>query len=1034
MEDWKTVEKHWRPAPFWSWNDKLNASELKRQIREMAAKGWGGYFMHSRVGLVTGYLSDDWMDLVRACAEEARATNTWAWLYDEDKWPSGFAGGIVPEADPAYRVRWLVLRRAEDVPKGDEVIMEVKDGDRTYAICRRVSPLGSLWFNGASYVDLMNPDSVKYFIKCTHEKYKKAVGEYFGKEIPGIFTDEPAYTYPTSEPFVPWSDRLPEYFRSLKGYDILEKVDELFFERGNYRKTRFDFYDAATRLFRESFTKQYYNWCSENGLIMTGHFMAEDDLHSQTTWIGAAMPHYKYMHWPGIDKLGRHVEQIVTVKQVSSAVEQYGKGRAFCEVFGCIGQHSSFFERKWIADWQAVLGIGYVNHHLSLYSMRGERKRDYPANLFYQQPWWPDERGFADYIGRLSRAAAEGKRSVDILIIHPISSFWAEYSPLHAKSGNIPEKAAYDQPFQTLSRRLLEEKLDYHYGDEILIEEDGSVENGRFRVGLHTYGIVVVPPSLTLRTNTWKLLKQFAEGGGSLIFIRPVPILADAAENAPSLPKSAVVVDTVESAVAQLDSMCKQRVRVKDLATGNEARSVYLCVRDVDGSRRILIANTNNLREVRAVISVPLVAPGGRDLANPEIVAVDLTDGSTHKVKFELNGGNAEISVKMAPAGSVLLILKEANKCCESEQGAAGCCDELTGNNAFPLILGSGVVIGEEPKQTVLAETSGFNVEILDENVLPLEKVSLWLDGKQVLSDAPVAQAWHNHFYSAAEGTPFTAQYTFEVRSVPSSGITAVIEVAENLDRILFNGVEVTPLKRRGHMSAYDPATSWKDVNFTRVPIPATAIKKGTNVLTIEGKKCNNITGPGCHRRLDNYKEHEPTEVEVVYIVGDFLVGNFDNTEFHICDLKSPCKACSRRTADPIDLTASGYPFYTGRARLTATLDLADTPGVGRRVLLSVGSVHAASIEVRVNKKDAGTLYWAPYTIDVTDLIKRGSNQIELTLSTTLFNCFGPGWIADILDDRFVSPRTFIDMGRYTGKRQLLQFGAAAVRLVAVTS
>lgn len=81
MEDWKTVGKEWRPAPFWSWNDKLQESELRRQIREMADRGWGGYFMHSRVGLVTGYLSDDWMDLVKACAQEARETDTWAWLY-----------------------------------------------------------------------------------------------------------------------------------------------------------------------------------------------------------------------------------------------------------------------------------------------------------------------------------------------------------------------------------------------------------------------------------------------------------------------------------------------------------------------------------------------------------------------------------------------------------------------------------------------------------------------------------------------------------------------------------------------------------------------------------------------------------------------------------------------------------------------------------------------------------------------------------------------------------------------------------------
>lgn len=1124
MEDWKTVGKEWRPAPFWSWNDKLQEGELRRQIREMADKGWGGYFMHSRVGLVTGYLSDDWMSLVRACAEEAEATNTWAWLYDEDKWPSGFAGGIIPEKDPSFRTRWLVLLRKEEIAPDDSVLVETEWQGIQYAICRRVSPLGMVWFNGTCYVDLMNPEAVKAFIESTHEAYKKAVGEFFGREIPGIFTDEPAYTFPTNVPFVPWSDYLPEYFRSLKGYDILNHLEQLFFENGDYRKVRFDFYDAATRLFRDSFTRQYYQWCDDNGLIMTGHFMAEDNLASQTRWIGAAMPHYKYMHWPGIDKLGRHLEQIVTVKQVSSAVEQLGKEKAFCEVFGCIGQQSSFFERKWIADWEAVLGIGYVNHHLSLYSMRGERKRDYPANLFYQQPWWEDERGFADYIARLSKAATEGVRDVDILILHPISSFWSEYSPLHVKGGDPPEQITYDRPFQALSRQLLERKLDYHYGDEILIEEEGSVKDGRFSIGRHSYGIVVVPPSLTLRENTWKLLNSFAETGGRLLFLQPAPTLSDSAREVSGLPASAKVVNSVEAAVSELDALCERRVRVRDLVANSEARSVYVCVRDVDSSRRILIANTDSRRECKALVSIPLDVREGSRIENPAIVAIDLVDGSAHPVPFRLEDGVAVVTMTFAPAGSILMIVSEAS---EGNESAAETAKAPGLERARRLILGSGVVLDSEvpgsrtpdtevqgsapegaaaegaaalsagAQEVTLADTSAFEVEVLDENVLPLERVTLWLDDKQVLTDAPVAQAWHKHFYPAKEGTPFVAEYSFEIRTVPGAGVTAVIEVAENLDEILCNGVKLVPLKgghsaesksvsaqsmapesgasepslfqpglfEPGELEAdlfesapaesksfqpgpFDPATGWKDVHFTRVPIPAAALRTGKNILTIKGRKSNNITSPNCHSRVENFREHAPTEVEVVYIIGNFVVGSFDSRSFHICDSAAPCEACAKRPADPVDLTASGYPFYAGRVRLSATMTIADPGsagqsrsaegdqlarvGGGSRIFLSLGSVRAASVSVKVNGKPAKTLYWAPHSVDVTELVKPGENLIELVASTTLFNCFGPGWIAGIEDITYVGPGTFVDMSRYTDKRKVLPFGIGEARLCAV--
>ncbi|MEM3503158.1 MAG: hypothetical protein QW134_02930, partial [Nitrososphaeria archaeon] len=92
----RSPESAYRAYPFFSLNDKLDKDELERQIDEFADKGYGGTFLHSRVGLVTGYLSSDWMNLMCTSVREAQKTKTYAWLYDEDKWPSGFAGGEVP--------------------------------------------------------------------------------------------------------------------------------------------------------------------------------------------------------------------------------------------------------------------------------------------------------------------------------------------------------------------------------------------------------------------------------------------------------------------------------------------------------------------------------------------------------------------------------------------------------------------------------------------------------------------------------------------------------------------------------------------------------------------------------------------------------------------------------------------------------------------------------------------------------------------------------------------------------------------------
>ena len=58
----KNPPKKYRPAPFWSWNEKLNVTETKKQIMQMDEAGLGGFFMHARGGLQTEYLSDDWFD------------------------------------------------------------------------------------------------------------------------------------------------------------------------------------------------------------------------------------------------------------------------------------------------------------------------------------------------------------------------------------------------------------------------------------------------------------------------------------------------------------------------------------------------------------------------------------------------------------------------------------------------------------------------------------------------------------------------------------------------------------------------------------------------------------------------------------------------------------------------------------------------------------------------------------------------------------------------------------------------------------
>ncbi|MFA7373189.1 MAG: glycoside hydrolase [bacterium] len=978
-----------RPAPFWSWNDKLDEAELRRQIREMAAKGWGSYFMHSRVGLVTRYLSDEWMALVSACADEAEKTGTYAWLYDEDKWPSGFAGGAVPEADDAYRSRALVLLKKGELTENETLLEEITYGGTDYEICLRVDPLGNLWFNGACYVDLMNPEAVRHFLNCTHERYKAACGEHFGRAIPGIFTDEPCYLWPKSmqAPAVPWSDYLPDFFQKMKGYDIRRHLPSLFFETSNYRKIRFDFYDAATELFKESFTRQYYEWCRKNNLIMTGHFMCEDTLWAQTLWSGDVMSHYEYMTWPGIDKLGRHLEQVVTVKQVSSVVDQLEKERAFSEVFGCMGGQCSFFHRKWIGDWQAALGISFVNHHLSLYSMRGERKRDYPANLFYQQPWWEDEREFADYQGRLCAFASEGERLTDILVLQPLASVWSEYSPLHTTNQFAVEEI-YDRPFAAISHRLLEQKLDFHYGNENLMMTYGAVKNDLLYVGACFYTCVLVPPSLNIKEQTLALLQCYSAAGGKLIFCGTPPMLVDGEEAEIDFP-GAIVAATLEEAVSLVSGLFPHRIKATDKLTGDNAPSVYIHSRRVGNTLRHLLVNTDEKREIQAQIEVP-------GCSQSALAAFDLCTGDLYR----LSADNDTIDVTLYPAASLLLISGE-----EAEEA----------DKDVPAFLGSGAAFFDPDHKLPQPVIEDFDCELLEENVLLLNDFTLEMNGRKVY-EGPVCGAWHKYFYAAPDGTPFKATYECCSESA-IDGCFAVIEMAENLETIIFNGRPVHPLKAPGQAGAFDPQQSWKDVNFTRVPLPP--LQEGINTLIIEGKKVNNITGPACHNRVEDWQEHQPTEAEEVYLCGRFSLKRVSGGRYVIIPFKQPFGR---------NLTEEGFPFYSGRMRLQTTFTMEKE--AQKRVFLQLDDVSAACVRVRVNGQECGTLRWEPFILDISAAVKLGDNTLEIEAVTTLVNALGPNRRAGIKEEAYVGPHSFIAMARFKGGYELFDFGIGSAKIM----
>ena len=490
----KNPPAKYRPLPFWSWNERLLVDETENQIRLMHGVGMGGFFMHARGGLVTEYMGKEWFSNVGAAISEAERLGMGAWAYDENGWPSGFAGGAVNSLGEEYCQKQLKM---DESGNDGENTVAVIDGVRYYY---EVNP---------AYVDNLDKRVVKEFIKNAYEPYY----EKFGNRIRGFFTDEPQIIGSG----IPWSACLAEEYEREYGEELLPRLSHLFRDSDGAEDTRIKFFSLVTRLFSESYLKQIYEFCDERGLMLTGHLLCEDTLGAQLAPNGACMPHYRYFHIPGIDWLGRETANPLPPHQVASVAAQYGKKQILSESFALCGHGVSFSELRKIVEFQMVRGVNLLCPHLQGYSMRGIRKRDYPPAMGYQQPWWDEYFAFVDAMSRIGMLVGEGESDAQVLLLHPEVDAWARYN----EGGN--RIAELDKKFMCAIGTLEKKHISFHLGDEIILRDDAVVEGGALVIGKMRYTTVALIDGVRMLDSTRELLAALQASGGKVISPEDIP-------------------------------------------------------------------------------------------------------------------------------------------------------------------------------------------------------------------------------------------------------------------------------------------------------------------------------------------------------------------------------------------------------------------------------------------------------------------------------------------------------------------------------
>lgn len=655
--------------PFWFWNGDMKKDEIVSQIREMKAKGIPGFMIHPRQGMEVPYMSKEFFDRVRVAVQAAKENDMEVWLYDEYPYPSGICGGEVILEHPEFLNKSL-QKKVEVTEGGKEIKLyapwgkvllarayRMKDGayslddfidlqeyvgtgyrqevfqysgltkynkkryftgdpvkfldwkapEGTWKIYLVTEVVTKHFKYFENFIDTLNPDATRYFIELTHERYKKEIGEEFGKTVKGIFTDE-ITAFPDSQP---WSPLLPGEVMRRQGIDLISSLPALWDDLGEISaKVRYAYWNTAADCFIEAYDKQVHDWCEKNGILYIGE---KPILRSKQL---------KYFDVPGIDaghqKVGAVANMIIgkyraNGKMVASAAHFYDKPAALCEVGHSIGWGMTMQDMKWMFDFLGVLGIDYYVIHGFFYTADGLKKHDAPPSGFYQMPWWEDASAITKYGHDLGEFLQTTKRQVRLLAIDPVTSAWTSDRRMQTR---------LKDDFAELQTQMMFHGLDYYIIDpELFAEGEVVCGDGKTEFWIHgeAYETLVLPPVKNLERKASEKLLEFARKGGKICGLYTIPFEeieegcsvkeyeAVFGEDAKKLwedycKEEAVpsketgncyLAGTIEDAVGWLSGQVKTGWEIKALDGLGKDQLPVMCGTGEDGQERLFVVNSS---------------------------------------------------------------------------------------------------------------------------------------------------------------------------------------------------------------------------------------------------------------------------------------------------------------------------------------------------------------------------------------------------------------------------------------------------------
>lgn len=594
--------------------------------------------------------------------------------------------------------------------------------------------------------------------------------------------------------------------------------------------------------------------------------------------------------------------------------------------------------------------------------MAGEGKRDYPASIGYQSPWFKEYSYVEDHFARVGVALTRGKAITKIAVVHPIESYWLAWGPNGA--GN--ERDERERAFGDLTHWLLHGLLDFDFIAESLLpgQVSGKVNGKKLQVGACEYDVVVVPNLRTIRSTTLKILREFSKAGGKVIVAGSAPELVDARvpETYPSLGNSQSVFWSQDSILSALEPWRDLRI-VTD--QGTPADNLLHQIRQDGDVRFAFICNRDRNNPVQTVIKFK----GKWSVEN-----MDTLTGVESKILSHVSDSWTIFPYRFEGCASLLVRLSPTTR---SELSLSSLAlnepitqTKISGPSNRQIVDGPNFN-GTSVNVTETLDVNLDSLELSEPNVLLLDYAEFKLDDgewsgleevlridniiRSRLSIPPKGGAWRQPWTVSGKDRASKAQVTMRFTFQSAFDISDPTSLA-------LEGAKTTKVTINDHTFAASDEEKpyWVDESITTLEIPPNTIKNGSNTIVLD------------------FAFGILTNIERIYLLGAFAV-DLNGRDTLLRPLSPGLLSWG-------NIAEQGFPFYVGNVTYHCSYSAPSKTNATLRV--SNFSSPVVTVNATVSNTKIGTIAFQPRTLSLGD-ISPGTRRISITAFGNRYNSFG---------------------------------------------